>query len=185
VHDLPPQELSKDSLHWGCIVRDGGMPGGVRVLTALEVLLADGQPLENYWPYRGDITEDAWLLLPPLSLNGKPKYKIAEFNPMRVIVPKDLADILKLFGPICLVVRIWESFFTPHDGRIRMPDTAGEEFRGNHALCVVGVTAEGDALVRNSWGANWGDSGHVLVPFQYLQEHAQGMYALVPEGTAE
>ncbi len=183
VHELPPRELSKDCLHRRCVERDGAVRGGVRIITALSVLAADGQALENVWPYRGDLDENAWLCLPPLSVDGTAIFKIAKFNSFLITEPNDLAEILRRSGPVCLVVRIYESFFFPRDGQIHMPDTQAEEFRGNHALCVVGITTDGNVLVRNSWGTAWGDSGHVLIPFQYLREHAQGLYALIPKET--
>lgn len=152
VHGLPPLKLSKDALHWGCIRRDGARPGGVRVLTAIDVIKEDGQPLEDHWPYRGEIAEEEWLLLSPMDLDGASRYRISAINPVAATNPQNVARILNDYGPICLIIPIWESFFTPCDGRVRMPDTYTEEFRGNHALCVVGVTSEGELLVRNSWG---------------------------------
>jgi cathepsin L len=31
----------------------------------------------------------------------------------------------------------------------------------NHAVTAVGYQADGVWIVRNSWGASWGDSGHI------------------------
>lgn len=185
VHELPPRELSKDALHWGCVKRGGATLSGVRVPTALEVLVVDGQPYEEEWSYRGDLEECAWLCLPQPVLDGKPKFKISSWKSVRIASPKDLVEVLSTFGPVFVVVPIWSSFFIPHSGRINMPDTRAEEYRGNHALCVVGVTAGGDVLVRNSWGASWGDDGHVLVPFDYLRDHASEPCILNKKETVE
>jgi hypothetical protein len=35
---------------------------------------------------------------------------------------------------------------------------------GGHAMAVVGYT-EDSFIIRNSWGAHWGDGGHCLFPF--------------------
>lgn len=44
-----------------------------------------------------------------------------------------------------------------HQGRIDnfQPGTV----RGRHAVCIVGYTADGRFIVRNSWGTAWGDDG--------------------------
>lgn len=178
IHGLPPRELSKDALHRGCVERDGAALGGVKVATALNVLIVDGQPYEDDWAYRGDLEEMAWMSLPCPDLDGRPRFKIAGCKSIQITSPEDLAEVLTAFGPLLVVVPIWSSFFIPHSGRIEMPDTKAEEFRGNHALCVVGVSSDGNVLARNSWGTSWGDCGHVLIPFDYLREYARVLCAL-------
>ena len=185
VHELPPRELSKDCLHRRCVEKDRATHGGVRIITALSVLTTDGQALENVWPYRSDLDEDAWLCLPSHDVSGTSIFKIAKFNCLTVTDPNNLVEILRRSGPVCLVVRIYESFFFPCDGQIRLPNTRAEEFRGNHALCVIGVTTDESVLVRNSWGTTWGDCGHVRMPFRYLREHALGLYVLSSKETGE
>lgn len=180
LHKLPPKELSKESLHWGCLQRDGVNIGGVKMDTALNVIEQDGQPYEHDWPYRGDVDEMTWLSLPRPDLNSQPKFKIGRAISLQPAGPQELADILESFGPVCLVVAIWESFFMPFGGRISMPDTVSEEYRGNHALCVVAVSTDGEVLLRNSWGRTWGDSGYALIPFEYVLKYSQGLYALTP-----
>ncbi len=63
-----------------------------------------------------------------------------------------------------------------------MPKIDIEEFRGFHAVCVVGLTSEWDVVIRNSWGPKWGDSGHAVMPFKYLEKYASNVYTLVPLG---
>jgi C1A family cysteine protease len=45
-----------------------------------------------------------------------------------------------------------------------MPTTV----RGGHAICVVGYTASGRFIVRNSWGTGWGDRGFGYVSPAYI-----------------
>jgi C1A family cysteine protease len=48
---------------------------------------------------------------------------------------------------------------------------AGETALGGHAVLAVGYDdAEGRFLVRNSWGADWGQGGHFTLPYAYLTE---------------
>lgn len=66
-------------------------------------------------------------------------------------------------------------------GKIPYP-TAGERIEGGHAVIAVGYddkmnikqTAAGSAaavgalLIRNSWGAGWGDQGYGWLPYEYV-----------------
>ncbi|MBB6048368.1 C1 family peptidase [Armatimonas rosea] len=42
--------------------------------------------------------------------------------------------------------------------------------RGGHAVCVVGYTADGRFILRNSWGTAWGDQGFAYASPAYIQE---------------
>ena len=68
--------------------------------------------------------------------------------------------------PVVLGIVVTDRFEAT--GPSGVPDPGGNPL-GGHALAVVGRTAEGRLLVRNSWGAAWGlqgdcllDKGHVL-----------------------
>jgi hypothetical protein len=41
--------------------------------------------------------------------------------------------------------------------------------RGGHAVCVVGYTAEKRFIIRNSWGASWGDQGFAYASEAYIK----------------
>lgn len=41
--------------------------------------------------------------------------------------------------------------------------------RGGHAVCVVGYTAQGRFIIRNSWGTGWGDHGFAYASQAYIQ----------------
>jgi C1A family cysteine protease len=40
--------------------------------------------------------------------------------------------------------------------------------RGGHAVCVVGYTADGRFIIRNSWGSAWGDKGFAYASAAYI-----------------
>jgi hypothetical protein len=48
---------------------------------------------------------------------------------------------------------------------VYQPDTV----RGGHAVAMVGYTAEGRFIVRNSWGTSWGDKGFGYASAAYAQ----------------
>jgi C1A family cysteine protease len=41
--------------------------------------------------------------------------------------------------------------------------------RGGHAICIVGYRTDGRFIVRNSWGATWGDQGFGYLHPDYIQ----------------
>jgi hypothetical protein len=46
---------------------------------------------------------------------------------------------------------------------------------GGHAIAVVGYTNEG-FIIQNSWGANWGDGGFALLPYEDWLLHATDVW---------
>jgi C1A family cysteine protease len=46
----------------------------------------------------------------------------------------------------------------------QLPKT-GDVANSGHAMCVVGYSTEG-LLLRNSWGANWGNNGYAWAKFE-------------------
>ena len=170
--------LSKDSLHWGCVKREGSAINGVNVNTAIIILKEDGQHLEADWTYTPNIDEARWESLQPPNLNGKPKFKILKESKVKINAHM-ISDVLIRRGPIFVVVPIYESFYFPKNGKLSMPDIQVEEYRGLHAVCIVGVTEEGDVMIRNSWGIDWGSFGYSILPFEYLKKHASFPFILI------
>jgi hypothetical protein len=180
VHKLSPKELSKDSLHWKCVWRDGSANNGVSANTAILALTQDGQHFEEDWPYISHLDELTWESLQPPKLNGKPVFKAERGVSMRITGLNILLNILKMRGPLFVILPTWASFFLPQNGYIPMPNTNSEEYRGLHAVSVVGLTNDGNVIIRNSWGTSWGNVGHGIIPFEYIRQYAPNMYFLVP-----
>ena len=180
VYELSPKELSKDSLNWGCVCRDGSATNGISFTTAIVVLDEEGQHFEEDWPYIHDLDEATWEFLQPPKLNGRPIFRIEKGISMKITGPNDLGNALKTNGPLFVIIKLWESFFIPQNGKISMPKIDKEEYRGSHAVCVVGLTTGGDVIIRNSWGPRWGDSGHGIMPFDYLKQYGSNFCILIP-----
>ena len=71
-------------------------------------------------------------------------------------------------GPILVAVSVdatWDNA-TATQGKLDVfqPNTV----RGGHAPCVVGYTADGRFIVRNSWGKAWGDKGFAYASEAYI-----------------
>lgn len=65
----------------------------------------------------------------------------------------------------------FESEEVAKSGEAQLP-TPGEQAIGGHAVLAVGYDdAAQRFLVRNSWGAAWGQGGYFTLPYAYLTEH--------------
>lgn len=72
-------------------------------------------------------------------------------------------------GPIMAGVSVddtWDNA-TANKGRLDVfkPGTS----RGGHAICIVGYTKDKRFIVRNSWGASWGDKGFAYATEAYIK----------------
>lgn len=56
-------------------------------------------------------------------------------------------------------------------GQMRMPRAKNDPVEGGHAVCAVGYDdSKSVFIVRNSWGPDWGDSGHFYMPYDYITD---------------
>ena len=148
---------------WDGSVRDdlgASMADGVRVLSRM------GAPTERTWPYHRDL----FAVQPPEPV-------LREAAATRVVdwwsVPVDadaFRGCLAAGFPIAFGTRVTESFVaTPRSGECGMPSGTLDRRHGRHALLAVGYDdARRVFVVRNSWGADWGDGGHVYMPYTYV-----------------
>jgi C1A family cysteine protease len=64
----------------------------------------------------------------------------------------------------------FESEAVAKSGEAQLP-TPGEQVLGGHAVLAAGYDdSTGRFLVRNSWGASWGQGGYFTLPYAYLTE---------------
>ena len=75
--------------------------------------------------------------------------------------------------PVVLGIQVFASFTSDpvaQTGIIPLPNPNVEEWLGGHAVVVVGYDdAKGMVLLKNSWGALWGQNGYGMLPYEYLQ----------------
>jgi C1A family cysteine protease len=75
--------------------------------------------------------------------------------------------------PFVLGFTVYESFesaATAQSGALNMP-APGEQVLGGHAVLAVGYDdAQQRFVIRNSWGAGWGQAGYFTMPYSYLLE---------------
>jgi len=63
----------------------------------------------------------------------------------------------------------FESEQVARTGVVPLPNTQIEQCKGGHAVLLVGYDdLKRHWIVRNSWGAQWGDQGYCYFPYEYL-----------------
>jgi C1A family cysteine protease len=149
----------------GAQLRDGIK--SVSKIGACSESSASGTPGEAIWPYEIDQFDQQ----PP-----KPCFAEAKLD--RVLaymrVPQTLAQLKGCLAsgyPFVFGFSVYASFETDDvaaTGDAPMP-TPGEEMIGGHAVMVVGYDDTIERfIVRNSWGAGWGDQGYFTLPYAYV-----------------
>lgn len=71
--------------------------------------------------------------------------------------------------PIVIGFTVYESFVSQEvaqTGMVPMPGP-NENVVGGHAVGIVGYNSDG-WIVRNSWGADWGQQGYFIMPYEYF-----------------
>jgi hypothetical protein len=164
----PHVGLSPDFLYYHALQRmpAGHGDNGVGLTEALEALDQDGQPIELVWPYLSRLPDDLKAWQPPTGVKvlfASGRATAATVNAICVALDADQAAVV-VFQPT-------ESFYSVRrDGTL--PRLALDpDFPQLHAVVAVGyATEDGErqVLVRNSWGATWGDSGCAWMPEDYL-----------------
>jgi C1A family cysteine protease len=82
--------------------------------------------------------------------------------------PAQLKGCLADGFPIIFGLTVYSNFMNiGSDGIMDMPQGVVE---GGHAVMAVGYdNAKKVYIVRNSWGAEWGNKGYFYMPYDYMQ----------------
>ena len=171
--------LSVEHLYYHAVQRTPGRDpnSGVNMPTSLQALEKDGQCLEEGWPYVDPLDLAAWS--PPAT--ATPTFRRASTGLMLGV--NEIIGELDANRPVVVALRISERFFDPDpEGRITpAPNDPDVDY---HAVVAVGHGAEGSnsyILVRNSWGNDWGMSGHAWVETKYLNPRLYALALLVTQ----
>ena len=176
--------LSTEYLFFGAVRRShGDRTRGLGKRAVSEALLLDGQPPEPTWPYQPTVpSAKEWK--PPATCKPLHRAKL-EFAPRSV---SDVRALVEAKKPVVLVMQVSHAMYRPAAGAIVKTRPRDKVIPGKHAIVAVGSGYAADGkylLVRNSWGATWGDAGHAWLHDDYLAPRlsAAGVLSREPEET--
>jgi len=144
-----------------------------------------GIPPEKYWPYT-DKKPDFDKEPPAFCYSFGENYKAIQYirlDPPNTQTKDLLASIktnLAAGLPSMFGFTVYDSIWQAKDGKIPYP-CPKEKVEGGHAIMAVGyddslkiknpgcdLETTGAFLIRNSWGAKWGNKGYGWLPYEYV-----------------
>jgi C1A family cysteine protease len=166
-----------------CCAKEGRAAADIGSLLSatLEAMRDTGQPQERDWPYLSAAAVDPANWAPPASIgvcfgrNGA-----VSAHALDAIC----AELNKDF-PVILLMMLSRSFYHPTTRAIVNPanDEAPEPKR-RHAVIAVGhgkFEGQRVLLIRNSWGAGWGDAGYGWLTEAFLAPRLYAAAKLMEE----
>jgi len=148
----------------GTVNSDSGAPirDGIKTLAQGD----QGACYESTWPY---IISQFTVEPPAVAYNEGEAHEIVTYESLQSI--DDMKDCLASGYPFVFGFTAYQSFESAQvaaNGVMPMP-SPDEAVVGGHAVLAVGYDdASGRFIVRNSWGANWGQQGYFTMPYAYL-----------------
>lgn len=157
-------DLSRLFVYW--ISRDDKYQDtGVFLRDMIKALAEYGACDEILWPYiahKYDVKPSKKAFLDAL------KRRITEYR--RIDSFRGVKQALADGFPVAFGFTVFDSFMEiDKDGIMPMPNLYTESTQGGHAVLAVGYT-DTHLIVRNSWGANWGEKGYFYMPFLFAED---------------
>jgi hypothetical protein len=150
-------------LFYKAVQRSGGILNGCTMDAMTVSLAADGQPLENYWPYL-TVQPPSWV--PPPGMGRVWKSNSDMISPLF----DEVVGLVSIGTPIVLGLIITDRFLNC-DSSGRLPTLSDDRQRAGHAVVAIGHGEDSKGapyvLIRNSWGTAWGLGGHAWLDRQY------------------
>jgi hypothetical protein len=190
--EYPNDGLSAAFLYSLCKQNDG-MPSeeGTQPKTAMKLLQKYGVCPENIMPY-SKLTELPIPQVPQISskaLDAGVVFRIEtyaqlcssyDFNRGQVL--NAMRQALKKEGPFMIALLVCENFEPDENNFLPLPEGS---FRGGHAVGIVGdLPSRGCLILRNSWGADWGDNGYAYLPYEWITRISHMGWSLFEAWTA-
>jgi C1A family cysteine protease len=157
---------------------------GAYLRTAMEALTLFGAPPERYWPYDGrpPASNPRYDVEPPAFCYAfGANYQAVKYfrlDPNGVAPAQVLANIKAFLAagfPSMFGFPVYTEYDNPLPGGLVAYPAPNSHYRGGHANVAAGFddniaigTDRGALLVRNSWGASWGNGGYAWMSYRYV-----------------
>jgi len=172
--------LCVEWLYYHAVSHAGDPPNAGSTLPSTQhVLKQKGQPHESHWPYdAAPIDPIRWK--PPAE---KPSNL---YHAESMIAPafSKIVEGLEVSQPSIIGLNIGRAFqtWTQVSGEAVIADETEHPSQGaGHALLAVGhgeYNAAPHLLIRNSWGASWGENGYAWISDSHIKDRWMGGFRL-------
>ena len=140
---------------------------GATIRDGMKSLTKYGYTHEANWPYK----QANLFKAPPAPVVADELTRTAELYQAVTQTQDGLCAAIASGFPVVFGFSVYESFESAtvaKTGVVPMPKK-GEKLLGGHAVLLVGYDLTKETwLVRNSWGASWGQAGYFTMPLAYL-----------------
>jgi hypothetical protein len=143
---------------------DAGSCGGGRIDFASDYIRNTGLPLETCYPYTGGNGSCG----SACASYQTSTYQIASWAYVTTTsaTVSAIRDALVSYGPLVTTMEVYEDFYS-YSGGVYSYATGADE--GGHAVLIVGYSDAGQYfIVKNSWGAGWGESGYFRIAYSQI-----------------
>ena len=125
-------------------------------------------------PYQPDAAENVWQ---QESLTGitadedteAQAYRCANYASVDTTLSAIQTALIQSNAPLIGGFTIWSSYRTAQTTGLIPAPAATDTQIGGHAMAIVGYT-DSCLILRNSWGAGWGDAGYLYWPLAALDQ---------------
>jgi C1A family cysteine protease len=143
---------------------DAGSCGGGSIDYASDYIRNTGLPLETCYPYTGGNGSCG----SACASYQTSTYQIASWAYVTTTsaTVSAIRDALVSCGPLVTTMEVYEDFYS-YSGGVFSYATGADE--GGHAVLIVGYSDAGQYfIVKNSWGAGWGESGYFRIAYSQI-----------------
>jgi C1A family cysteine protease len=166
------------------IENDVSQDAGAQIRDGIKSVNTQGACSEDLWTYSDDTAsaDPKFAQKPPPDCYAEGLTHLASTYASVPQVAVQIKGCLASGYPMVFGFTVYESFESQavaSSGLLSMPGT-NEQVVGGHAVLAVGyndtatvqnpdgTTSTGMVLVRNSWGASWGQAGYFWMPYDYI-----------------
>jgi C1A family cysteine protease len=160
------------------------LDNGAQIRDGIKVVAKLGAPSEAVWPYDDTPAPEDTHLWPtgaqptvkpsPAAYNQAREYQVIGYQRVSRTLSQ-LRGVLASGFPFVFGFTVYSAFESDAVAQSGVLDLPGpdEGNLGGHAVLAIGYDdSTARFLVRNSWGVQWGQSGHFTIPYAYLlDEH--------------
>lgn len=139
---------------------------GTSLKSALDILRKYGSPPEAMLPFR--LNTSLYAGNPDTLFASAANYRIASYFNLKLNL-QSWREWLATEGPVLVGFKVDSTWYDASATAGRLDVFQPGTRLGGHAAAVVGYTADGRFIIRNSWGEAWGDRGFGYATEAYIK----------------